>query len=59
VACFRMAPRSIHRLRCLRVEIVDPGKVIRYSSPKPWILAMLLCLILWAMLAWLLYWLLS
>jgi hypothetical protein len=40
-----------------RIEIVNPGKEIRYSSPWPWILAIVLSLMLWAMLGWYLWWL--
>jgi hypothetical protein len=38
-------------------ETVNPNKVIRFSSPKPWILAIVLSLGLWAMLGCFLWWL--
>jgi len=34
----------------------NPNKVIRFSSPWPWILAIVLSLALWAMLGWLIWW---
>ena len=66
VARFQMVPRSTHRPPHIEVETVNPGskletanpnKVIRFSSPKPWILATVLSLGLWAMLGWLIWWL--
>jgi hypothetical protein len=38
-----------------KIETTNPGGVIRYSSPKPWILAIVLSLGLWAMLGWTLW----
>jgi hypothetical protein len=40
-----------------RADIANPGHGIRYSSPWPWILAIVLSLMLWAMLGWYLWWL--
>jgi hypothetical protein len=65
-AGFQMVPRSTHRPPHLEVETANPGskletanpnKVIRFSSPKPWILATVLSLGLWAMLGGLIWWL--
>jgi len=39
------------------VETVNPSTGIRYSSPWPWILAIVLSLMLWAMIGWVLWWL--
>jgi len=41
----------------VEAETVNPNKVIGFSSLKPWILAMVLSLGLWAMLGWFLWWL--
>jgi len=41
----------------VEAETVNPNKVIRYSSLKPWILAIVLSLGLWAVLGWFLWWL--
>ena len=41
----------------VEAETVNPNKVIRFSSLKPWILAIVLSLGLWAMLGWFLWWL--
>jgi hypothetical protein len=41
----------------VEVETVNPNKVIRYSSLKPWILAIVLSVGLWAVLGWFLWWL--
>jgi hypothetical protein len=41
----------------LEIETTNPSGLIRYSSPKPWILAIVLSLGLWAMLGWFLWWL--
>jgi hypothetical protein len=34
------------------VEMIDRGGDLRYSSPWPWALAVVLSLMLWAMLGW-------
>jgi len=39
----------------VEAEAVNPNKVIRFSSLKPWILAIVLSLGLWAMLGWFLW----
>jgi len=62
-----MVPTSTHSCPGLEAEAVDsgeveaetvnPNKVIRFSSVKPWILAIVLSLGLWAMLGWFLWWL--
>ena len=41
----------------VEAETVNPNKVIRYSSLKPWILAIVLSVGLWAVLGWFLWWL--
>jgi hypothetical protein len=41
----------------VEAETVNPNKVIRYSSLKPWLLAIVLSLVLWAVLGWFLWWL--
>jgi hypothetical protein len=43
---------SKHVRRRHQGEIVDLGNGIRYSSPRPWILAIVLSLALWATLGW-------
>jgi hypothetical protein len=50
-----MVPKSTHSRTQSEVEKLGPSKpnAIRYSSPKPWILAIMLSLVLWAMLGWL------
>ena len=63
-ARFQMVPKSTHsppHLKVetanpsLKVETANPNKVIRFSSPKPWILATVLSLGLWAMLGWIIW----
>lgn len=39
------------------VETVNPNRITRYSSPMPWIVAIILSLALWATLGWFLWWL--
>jgi hypothetical protein len=55
VARFQMVPRSTHPPPHLEVETANPHKAIRFSSPKPWILATVLSLGLWAMLGWIIW----
>jgi len=48
----RMNWISGHRRPRQPVEITDPGNSLRYSSPRPWILAIVLSLMLWATFGW-------
>jgi len=43
---------SSHRRARQPVETIHPGEGFRYSSPWPWVLAVALSLVLWAMLGW-------
>jgi hypothetical protein len=51
----RMISISSHISPRERAEQVSSGKVIRYSSLRPWILAIALSIMLWAMFGWWLF----
>jgi hypothetical protein len=39
----------------LPAATTDPGQVIQFSSPMPWVLAIVLSVAIWAVMGWLLW----